>query len=39
VMLASLRLHFNELAYFDHAYLDEGAGSDRLGFTFVGRLD
>jgi SAM-dependent methyltransferase len=36
-MLRALRAHFNEIAYFDHAYFDEGAGTDRLGFTFIGR--
>lgn len=36
-MLAALRSHFREVFYDDHAYFDEGAGSDELGFTFVGR--
>jgi GrpB-like predicted nucleotidyltransferase (UPF0157 family) len=36
-MLRALRSHFSEVAYFDHAYFDEGAGTDRLGFTFIGR--
>jgi GrpB-like predicted nucleotidyltransferase (UPF0157 family) len=35
-MLRGLRAQFDELAYFDHAYFDEGAGTDRLGFTFIG---
>lgn len=35
-MLAALRDQFNEAFYADHAYFDEGLGSDRLGFTFVG---
>lgn len=36
-MLRALRSHFTEIAYFDHAYFEEGAGTDRLGFTFIGR--
>ena len=36
-MIASLRSNFKEIAYFDHAYFDDGAGNDRLGFTFIGR--
>lgn len=35
-MLAALRARFHETSYYDHAYFDEGAGDDRLGFTFVG---
>jgi GrpB-like predicted nucleotidyltransferase (UPF0157 family) len=37
VMLDALRSHFHQIAYFDHAYFEEGAGTDRLGFTFIGR--
>jgi GrpB-like predicted nucleotidyltransferase (UPF0157 family) len=36
-MLRALRAHFSEIAYFNHAYFDEGAGRDRLAFTFIGR--
>ncbi len=36
-MLSELRVQFKELTYFDHAYFEEGAGTDRLGFTFIGR--
>jgi GrpB-like predicted nucleotidyltransferase (UPF0157 family) len=36
-MLSALRSHFREVAYSNHAYFDEGAGSDLLGFTFIGR--
>lgn len=36
-MLGALRSHFSEVAYFDHAYFEEGAGTDRLGFTFIGK--
>jgi GrpB-like predicted nucleotidyltransferase (UPF0157 family) len=35
-MLAQLRTHFRETYYADHAYLDDGAGTDLMGFTFVG---
>lgn len=35
-MLAALRARFRERFYSDHAYFAEGAGDDRLGFTFVG---
>lgn len=38
-MLHALRSHFREVAYIDHAYFDEGAGADLLGFTFIGRRD
>jgi GrpB-like predicted nucleotidyltransferase (UPF0157 family) len=38
-MLPVLRSHFIQVAYFDHAYFDEGAGRDRLSFTFIGRRD
>jgi GrpB-like predicted nucleotidyltransferase (UPF0157 family) len=38
-MLPALRSHFIQVAYFDHAYFDEGAGRDRLSFTFIGRRD
>lgn len=36
-MLAALHARFDEKLYEDHAYFDEGAGTDRLGFTFLGR--
>jgi 2-polyprenyl-3-methyl-5-hydroxy-6-metoxy-1,4-benzoquinol methylase len=36
-MLAALDGAFVRLLYRDHAYSDEGAGTDRLGFTYVGR--
>lgn len=36
-MLDALRARFDEVLYEDHAYFDEGAGTDRLGFTFIGR--
>lgn len=35
-MLSALRSHFRERSYFDHAYSDEGAGSDCIAFTFTG---
>ena len=35
-MLAALRANFAERYYDDHPYFAEGAGSDSLGFTFVG---
>ena len=34
--LAALRKYFREDSYFDHAYLEEGAGTDLLGYTFFG---
>lgn len=37
-ILTALRTRFNELTYGDHAYFDDGAGSDTLAFTFIGRL-
>lgn len=37
MMLAALRSQFTEIFYEDHAYFDEGAGEDSLGFTFIGR--
>lgn len=36
-MLSALRAHFSERYYDDHAYSGEGAGRDRLGFTFIGQ--
>jgi 2-polyprenyl-3-methyl-5-hydroxy-6-metoxy-1,4-benzoquinol methylase len=36
-MLPALRAASDEIYYADHAYFDEGAGTDKLGFTFVGR--
>lgn len=38
-MLEALRARFRETFYADHAYFEDGAGTDRLGFTFIGRLD
>ena len=35
-MLEALRRHFEETWYEEYAYLDEGRGNDRLGFSFVG---
>lgn len=35
-MLSALRSYFRQLSYRDHAYADEGAGSDRIAFTFTG---
>lgn len=37
-MLPALRERFGEVYYADHAYFEEGAGTDLLGFTFIGRL-
>jgi len=36
-MLQALRKRFTPIYYADHAYFDDGAGSDSLAFTFVGR--
>ena len=36
-MLESLHKRFTQAYYIDHAYFEEGAGSDRLAFTFIGR--
>ena len=36
-MLESLHRRFTQAYYTDHAYFEEGAGSDRLAFTFIGR--
>lgn len=36
-MIAALRSYFTQAFYEDHAYFDEGAGNDSLGFTFIGR--
>jgi GrpB-like predicted nucleotidyltransferase (UPF0157 family) len=36
-MLGALRERFEEIYYADHAYFDEGAGTDALGFSFLGR--
>lgn len=35
-MLRSLRARFEERRYFSHPHLDDGAGNDSLGFTFIG---
>ncbi len=37
VMLAALRKRFAEMHYSDHAYFDDGVGTDTLAFTFIGR--
>ena len=37
VMLETLRSHFEEVAYRDHAYFADGLGSDAMAFTFIGR--
>jgi ubiquinone/menaquinone biosynthesis C-methylase UbiE len=38
VMLQELRRQFIQIEYGDHAYFDDGAGHDRLAFTFIGGL-
>jgi len=35
-MLAALDRAFERTHYHDHAYLDDGRGSDRIAFTYVG---
>ena len=35
-MLRALRARFEQIAYFDHAYHGDGAGSDAIAFTFLG---
>lgn len=35
-MLLHLRRHFRELYYSDHAYFEDGAGTDRMAFIFLG---
>lgn len=36
-MLGALRSRFDEICYGDHAFADDGAGTDNLAFTFLGR--
>lgn len=36
VMLEALERHFMPTYYADHAYFDDGAGTDKLAFTFIG---
>lgn len=38
VMLDALERRFTRKYYADHAYFDDGAGSDTLAFTFIGSL-
>lgn len=35
-MLSVLDRYFSRQVYYNHAYFDDGAGSDRLAFTFIG---
>jgi GrpB-like predicted nucleotidyltransferase (UPF0157 family) len=35
-MLAQLRSHFRETYYAEHAYADDGAGTDLMAFTYLG---
>lgn len=37
-VLDALDARFERIAYEDHAYLDDGRGSDAMAFTFFGRL-
>lgn len=37
IMLAALDRDFQRLLYRDHAYFQEGLGSDALAFTYIGR--
>jgi SAM-dependent methyltransferase len=39
VMLAALDRVLDRRFYYDHAYFDEGLGTDRLAFTYFGRLE
>jgi SAM-dependent methyltransferase len=37
VMLNALDRHFRRIVYRDHAYFEDGRGSDQLAFSYVGR--